>query len=523
MANFMVVLNFPIAEAQDNINMSIPYTTASTLYDYTQCPHRVWRDIYGPQEEKIKEVNPFIKLLWERGIKYEKKVIQEIGQFTDLSLGSQKERIKKTSEALRNKSPLIYQGVITHENLLGIPDLLKRMPDSTYIPIEIKSGMGREGVDEETGEGKLKKHYAIQLCLYVEVLQRLGFENKNIGWILDIKGEKVEYNLNEPMGVRNKMTFWEYYEQSKNNVGLLLKNKAENKPAIAGVCKLCPWYDSCKKWCKDNKDLTGIFYLGRSKRDIINEDLCINRTDQLSVCDIEEAVNQKKNDKEFLKGVGEKILNKLIRRAQILEDTKKPVIYQEINFPKVSYELFFDIEDDPTQEFVYMHGVYIRNGNQEKFIDFTAKEFSRRAEKEAWKRFWEYIKSLPKNDFSIYYYSPHEKSTYKKLQKMYPEVISEQELEEFFNRSQTIDLYNDVVLKHTDWPLSSYSIKDIATYLGFKWRDETPSGALSIQWFNKYLENNEPKILKRILEYNEDDCKATMVLKDNIEQIQKSK
>ena len=42
--------------------------TASSLYDYIQCPHKVWRDIYGPQEEKIQETNPFVQLLWEKGV-----------------------------------------------------------------------------------------------------------------------------------------------------------------------------------------------------------------------------------------------------------------------------------------------------------------------------------------------------------------------------------------------------------------------------------------------------------------------
>ena len=86
-------------------------------------------------------------------------------------------------------------------------------------------------------------------------------------------------------------------------------------------------------------------------------------------------------------------------------------------------------------------------------------------------------------------------------------------MEKFFDNPKVIDLYN-VILRHTDWPLASYSIKDIAAYLGFKWRDDTPSGALSIQWYNKYLETKDERIIKRILEYNEDDCKATMALKD---------
>jgi predicted RecB family nuclease len=37
---------------------------------------------------------------------------------------------------------------------------------------------------------------------------------------------------------------------------------------------------------------------------------------------------------------------------------------------------------------------------------------------------------------------------------------------------------------------------------------------LSIQWYNEYLKTKDEKIIKRILEYNEDDCKAAMVLKD---------
>lgn len=73
---------------------------------------------------------------------------------------------------------------------------------------------------------------------------------------------------------------------------------------------------------------------------------------------------------------------------------------------------------------------------------------------------------------------------------------------------------SDVILRFTDWPLMSYSLKDIAQYLNFNWRDKSPSGAMSIEWFNKYLETKDKKDMERILLYNEDDCKATMIIKD---------
>ena len=325
----------------------------------------------------------------------------------------------------------------------------------------------------------------------------------------------MEYDLESPQGVWNTVTWWQEYEGVKNSVERLLRNEIQNDPAYAGICKMCGWYKSCKKWCVDNQDLTTIFYLGRSNREIILKDLNIHKVEDLCSINVSSLLLQKKSDKAFLKGFGEALLNKFLNRARILSKTKKPVAYQKILFPKVSMELFFDIEDDPTQGMVYLHGLYERKNGLEKFIYFLAKENSVNAERLAWQNFWEYIKELPKDQYAVYYYSHHEKTTYKKLQEKYPDIITAQEVESFFDHPNVIDLYQ-IVTKYTDWPLSSYSLKDLATFLKFKWRDETPSGALSIQWFNKYLENHDQGTLKRIIEYNEDDCKATMILRDGL-------
>jgi predicted RecB family nuclease len=79
-----------------------------------------------------------------------------------------------------------------------------------------------------------------------------------------------------------------------------------------------------------------------------------------------------------------------------------------------------------------------------------------------------------------------------------------------------IDLYFDVIKRATEWPLSSQSIKAIAKYLGFRWRDTNPSGATSIEWYNRWIETVDPAIKQRILDYNEDDCLATGVVVDGI-------
>ena len=60
-----------------------------------------------------------------------------------------------------------------------------------------------------------------------------------------------------------------------------------------------------------------------------------------------------------------------------------------------------------------------------------------------------------------------------------------------------------VVLRATEWPTRDYSIKTLAQYLGFNWRDTHPSGAASIEWFDKWVESGNPHVKRRILDYNE--------------------
>ncbi|HBZ35956.1 MAG TPA: hypothetical protein DEO33_06035 [Rikenellaceae bacterium] len=497
------------------------FVTSSRLYDFMQCPHKVWRDIYGPQEEKIDEKNPFIELLWEKGVLHEKEIISEVGAFVDLSEGTIEERIDKTSAEMKKGTPLIYQGVLKFNNLLGIPDLLRMISPGKYLPIDIKSGKGFEGDDFDEEEGKPKKHYAVQLSLYVEILLNLSFADEKKGAIVDVSGKELTYLLENPQGVRNAQTWWELYLDIKNSIVELLSNTIQDRPAISGTCKLCPWYNSCKKWCLEKEDLTKIFYLGRNLRDVLSKDLGIEKVSELRKLDIPDILAKKKKDKTFLKGFGETLLKKFINRAAILDEIKKPILHQQIQFPEVKNELFFDIEDDPTQDFVYLHGIYCRNQKGESFVYFLAKENSRDSEKVAWKEFWNFINTLPSGDFAVYYYANHEKTTYKRLNQRYPDVIENEKREAFFANPNVIDLYQ-IIQKNTDWPLSNYSLKDIATYLGFKWRDETPSGALSILWYNDFIQNRSQELLKRILEYNEDDCKATMVLKDEIVKLSKN-
>ena len=93
------------------------------------------------------------------------------------------------------------------------------------------------------------------------------------------------------------------------------------------------------------------------------------------------------------------------------------------------------------------------------------------------------------------------------------------DIKRMFNPDYAIDLYYDVVKKKTEWPTHDYSIKTLAYYLGFRWRDKSPSGAESIEWYHQWVETGDKKIKERILKYNEDDCIATRVLLEGIKSL----
>jgi len=179
--------------------------------------------------------------------------------------------------------------------MVGIPDLLKK-EGSEYLPIDIKSGRGY-GDFSENGEEKLKKHYAVQLCLYDDILQKLEYASENKGIIIDGRGEEVDYDLDLPMGKKDLRTYWQYYEEIKAEARKLIADEIQNIPALGSVCKMCIWYTSCKKWCYAQDDLTKLFYLGRSKRDVLNKVFGIMTTIQMSEMDLETILATKKQKK----------------------------------------------------------------------------------------------------------------------------------------------------------------------------------------------------------------------------------
>jgi hypothetical protein len=71
----------------------------------------------------------------------------------------------------------------------GVPDLLRK-EEGGYVAGDIKSGAGEEG-GSEVENGKPKVHYAVQVALYTDILEKLGRSSGRKPFIWDIHGAEL--------------------------------------------------------------------------------------------------------------------------------------------------------------------------------------------------------------------------------------------------------------------------------------------------------------------------------------------
>src|SRR5262245_42992033 len=224
--------------------------TASVLYDFVQCPQRMALDAFGNPATRD-SVNPFVRLLWERGTLFERETIAKLQlPFLDLSNADDADRERLTLQAMARGEPFIYGGRISAEDLLGMPDLLRKEIGG-YVPGDIKSGRGKDGGDDEH-DGKPKRHYAVQIALYVDILERLNRSAGRRGFVWAIQGREVVYDFITVPGQR----LWDDYETALVEARAILARELGPLPAYASVCKLCHWHTHCVTELTTAEDLT---------------------------------------------------------------------------------------------------------------------------------------------------------------------------------------------------------------------------------------------------------------------------
>jgi uncharacterized protein len=486
--------------------------TGSMLHDLIRCDHRVALDIHGDTGGRD-EPNEFVELLWQGGVEHEEAIIAELLAASpgsvDLRQIAPDRRQAYTLLAMDAKAPLIVGGEIAELDLLGRPDLIRRDGDG-YIAGDIKLCAGEDGTP-----GVPRLRYAVQVCLYSDILERIDRLSRPYGFIIDGNGEELEFALDVDLG-GSKGALVDRYDEALQHARDIADDTVLTLSVQAAECKLCRWYSTCKADVVARDDLTRIPQLGRSLRDRMRHTFPTVKA--LADADVEMHMD---GSKTAFPGLGADRLRRFQDRARLLSTPgSTPYARSALHLPPRGRELLFDIETDPMSDHCYLHGVVERwtdgSGREPRYHAFI----SGGPDDEA-RAFIEALEFLEQDPAaSVIYWSKYERTVYRALALKYPETDTVDRVEALFSSARCVDLLYDVVSPHTEWPCHDHSVKTLAVHCGFAWRDSKPSGAASIRWYRDWQQTGDEAIKVRILEYNEDDNLAVGRVLDVLRELQ---
>lgn len=488
--------------------------TSSQIRNSLVCPHRVSMDAVAAPSLRD-PVSPFVQMLWASSADHRQATIPSLGITTDLTAVSVEDKERATLDAMRRGDALIHGGRISAAGLLAEPSLLERR-GSGYLPGDIKSGRLMEGDDEFGSDAKVKKEYVLPIVHAVNVLEQAGFsDGSREAFILDRDGKRMPLYLGDQQGSARSASWWDCYEATLATVQGVVGRSVPSRAALSAHCKQCHWKSACRSELLVAGDLSLVAALGRSKRDVMQA--VFPNIEALAASDPETYVTCK-GKKTIFPGIGPATLRKYQARAKLLvTDGAKPYLKAPVSIPVNARQVMFDVEDDPIRGFCYLFGFVERLHEQPEtatFLPQFAETFDAVGEEAAFAKAWAYLNARAA-DSTIFHYSAYERTALRGLAGRYPWVCSVVEVDDLFDKPNVVDLFA-IVRTCTEWPLHDQSIKSIAKYLGFTWRDSDPSGAASIEWFHQFTETGDPAHKQRILTYNEDDCLATAVVLDGI-------
>ncbi|MFB3109234.1 MAG: TM0106 family RecB-like putative nuclease, partial [Candidatus Binatia bacterium] len=432
--------------------------TANDIYDYLACPHRVYLNTHEDPEKK-RPLAQFLDLLFRRGVLHEEKVLEGL-VYTQPKGFTSEERFTSTLELMRAGEDLIYQGVLIAGDEQGIPDLLRKVSTQSklgkhsYIPIDIKSGKGYESGSSVA----VKKTYGTQLAFYARLLEGVQDLYPQKAIVINVDGDEIAFDPRE---------FKDLLEEILPHVRSLVAGKQRDEPARISECQICGWHDLCLERLTASGDVTLVAGVGRSYK-IALKQAGISRVGDVTTLDKKQAK---------IKGVREKRATTWSRQARVYVSNTIEVL-DRTPIPTPSMRIYFDFEDDPLQDLIYLYGfLTVTPGGGSKYSFIWCEDHD--GEERAFHEFVDLCKSLTGQDYRVFHYHRHEEMVIDRLAQKYTPSNPEP-LEEF--KSKMIDLQREVV-NHVVLPTLGYGLKPVSKFIGFRYSDEDPGGAQSIAWF----------------------------------------
>lgn len=460
--------------------------TATDIFKYMTCPHWPWFERFASDEERAlkRELTDGEQRRLDDGYQHEQNVMEGLMKGRRIQVmeerGDEQTLFLATKEAMERGDDVIYQGTLLRGDMLGRPDLLMKVDGASglgnwhYIPVDIKSSH------------ELKKTHLMQLVFYCELLRGIqGVFPEKAGMI----NKDHEEHFIDPSEALPE--FKELFEKVARSV------RGERPESV--VRKSCfdvsPWGSACLADAQKTNDIALLYNVDIKKLGALRS---------LEIRTVEDAAEM---DPASFAGAAPGLtmhgLETIKYQARSLRDGTV-FIKKSCAFPQSACEIYFDIESDLPNDVDYLYGFLVCRDGSNSYVPFIAEHPE--DEGTMWKAFLGWLETLPE-EYVVYHYAPFEPMRITLLESRYG---SSPALEVF--RSRLVDL-KPVATKQLTLPLHFYSLKKMCRFFGFSWRGELQSGGASIDYYERWCETGDRKILNDIIIYNEDDVRATLHLK----------
>ncbi|KKR21548.1 MAG: hypothetical protein UU46_C0036G0010 [Candidatus Uhrbacteria bacterium GW2011_GWD1_41_16] len=419
---------------------------------------------------------PIMRKLQDEGLLRERELeLLQDRDMEEVDLDDIDEAAQRTIQLMQQGAQTIFKGALVHRDWVGRPDVLERVEGKSnfgnwyYVACDIKRS------------SHLKDEYRFQGTFYAEILEKIQGVRPIQGYVLHTNGE-IEGYLIDDILVEFHLT-----------LDRIERIMAGEEPPIflTADCKQSPYFSECQAKARECDDLSLLNRLWRSEADSIRE-AGIGTLSTLAL-----ASNQQLNS---VVGVPHDRMVFLQQQAKALKENKVIKLHK-IELPEAGeVELVVDIESDPLRDLHYLIGVLKIADGQETYHQFFAKDES---ETEGmWRDFVAFLQKYP--TAKVYHYGWYETDVFRRTVAKFgaPSTVDEQLT---VRGVDILPIFRESVI----FPLPFYSLKDIAKHLGFSWRTADASGLDSVLWFHDYCQTGDSAALQKIVDYNEDDVRAT--------------
>jgi predicted RecB family nuclease len=407
---------------------------------------------------------------------------------------------RATEEAMRAGAEIIYQATFVVSDWRGRADFLERVDRPTAL-----GAWGYEALDTKLARAE-KPTYVLQLCFYTEA-------------IASVQGVTPEA-MHVLLGIGERRTlrhadFAAYYRRVRDGFLAALGRREATEPYPVEHCSLCEFRDVCKERL-DREDhlalVAGIRreQVGRLRAAGLGTLTHLAEAPAAPVPDMAARTFETLNDQAGLQ---------LRRRATGRLDWRPLPVEPGRGFERLSRpspgDLMFDIEGDPFWEpalgLHFLFGLLIREEAGWRYRTIWAHD--RAGERRAFQELIDFfhIRLARHPDMHVYHYGAYEPTALKQLMGVY--ATREDEVDTLLRREVFVDLHS-VVRQGLRAGVPGYSLKEVEALPGFRRQAQLTSGTRAVLAYEQWMATSAAARLDEIAAYNQDDCRATLALRD---------